>query len=132
MLYKLLAVVALVSAKPIDGIVTPAIKADDAGSAAKVDYFVPHFGMDHDIADSLAHTAELEKVHGKWTPTEKGPGDKPYTVPNFGMDVDMINAKESIASSQSTLGISWDPIQDLTTGLWAVPQPIDNKSYSYN
>tara|TARA_B110001450_G_C17302468_1_gene352067 strand:+ start:94 stop:492 length:399 start_codon:yes stop_codon:yes gene_type:complete len=131
MLYKLLAVVALVSAKPIDGIVTPAIKADDSGAAAKTGYTVPNFGMDSDIKDSLAHTADLEKVHGKWTPTKKEKGDGPYTVPNFGMDVDMIDAKQSIASTQSALGINWEPMQD-KNGVWQVPQPIDNRSYSYS
>ena len=131
MLYKLAAVIALASSTRIDGIMTPKLKGDSSDGPAKVGYTVPNFGVDFDIKDSLAHTAELEKVHGKWTPTKKDKGDGPYTVPNFGMDRDMIDASESIASTQSTLGIQWDPIQD-ENGVWKVPQPIDNRSYSYS
>ena len=116
MIYKLLAAVALASAKPIDGYITPALKGP-GGGPAKVDYTIPNFGMDFDIKDSLAHTAELEKVHGKWTPTKKGDGDKPYTVPNFGMDRDMLDSAASISSTQMQLGINWEPIQD-ANGVW--------------
>ena len=105
MLYKILAIAASASAIKVDGIFTPKLKASDAGAPAAVGYTVPNFGMDFDIKDSLAHTADLEKVHGKWTPTKKEAGDGPYTVPNFGMDHDMIDSAESIASTQSQLGI---------------------------
>ena len=109
---------------------TPALKAP-GGGPAKVDYSIPNFGMDFDIKDSLAHTAELEKVHGKWTPTKKGDGDAPYTVPNFGLDKDMLDASESISATQAQLGHTWEPTQD-KNGVWQVPQPIDNRSYSYS
>ena len=75
--------------------------------------------------------AELEKVHGKWTPTKKGDGDAPYTVPNFGLDRDMLDASESISATQAQLGHTWEPTQD-KNGVWQVPQPIDNRSYSYS
>ncbi len=33
-----------------------------------VDYAVPNFGVDHDIASTAAHTAKAEGTLGKWTP----------------------------------------------------------------
>ena len=54
-----------------------------------------------------------------------------YFIPNFGMDVDMINAKDSIASSEATLGQTWSPTQD-DNGYWNVPEAFSAQSYSYN
>jgi hypothetical protein len=31
------------------------------------DYFVPNFGIDRDITDSLSNLKKQEKKHGKWT-----------------------------------------------------------------
>ena len=61
------------------------------------------------------------------------PKDPPrnYFIPNFGMDADMINAKDSIASSEATLGQTWSPTQD-DNGYWNVPEAFSAQSYSYN
>ena len=46
--------------------------------------------------------------------------ERNYFVPNFGKDKDMIDAENSIASSEATLGKTWTPTQD-SNGYWNVP-----------
>jgi len=52
-----------------------------------------------------------------------------YYVPNFGLDADILVAQKNIADQEKKHG-KWSPKQD-DNGVWLVPQPIDNKSYSY-
>ena len=39
-----------------------------------VDYYVPDFGLDFDIQDSLDNTKELEHKYGKWQPSQDDNG----------------------------------------------------------
>jgi hypothetical protein len=59
-----------------------------------MDYFVPNFGVDHDIKDSLAHTGQSETNldhQWKFVPKEDRPKPHPvdYKVANFGVDEDV-------------------------------------------
>lgn len=77
----------------------------------KRDYFVPDFGVDHDIKTSLKNLDDQEKKHGPmnantwsavqldseisreplltWAPTWHGSYKINYKVPNFGQDEDI-------------------------------------------
>ena len=37
-----------------------------AGADNKKDYFVPNFGMDGDVKDSLSHLKQEQAIHGTW------------------------------------------------------------------
>jgi len=52
-------------------------------------------------------------------------------VPNLGLDRDIIDAGSSIQTTEKKLKTKWNPKQD-KDGMWVVPQPIDNSSYSYS
>ena len=52
-------------------------------------------------------------------------------MPNFGADNDIANIKEAIGQTENKLDYKWNPVQDLATKEWIVPQPIDSSSYSY-
>ena len=97
-------------------------------------YFVPDFGVDHDIKFTKEHTAAAEARLGHVMQASfKKPAPPPqdYFVPNFGKDVDMINSENSIASSEATLGTTWTPVAD-ANGYFDVPQAFAAESYSYN
>jgi len=99
-------------------------------------YFVPNFGVDHDISDTHNSLSLMENKmgHWNWPPPGAHPNGGPdhpqdYFVPHFGEDQDVINTKASIKQQESIHG-AWKPEQD-EDGFWVVPTPIDNKSYSY-
>jgi len=52
-------------------------------------------------------------------------------VPNFGADNDIANIKEAIGQTENKLDYKWNPVQDLATKEWIVPQPIDSSAYAY-
>ena len=59
-----------------------------------VDYKVPNFGVDADIASSLEHLKNAEAKYGKMKKIsyKKQPLPyKVYTVPNFGVDPDILS-----------------------------------------
>lgn len=90
------------------------------------DYFVPHFGQDHDIKESLSSTAKAEQKLGEWkNANAPPPADPPrdYFVPNFGADKDIkdslahtdaaekkLGHKMSYMQSQADLHLESDPI----------------------
>ena len=85
----------------------------------KVDYFVPNFGVDHDIKTTQAHIAETEKnLKHKFTATFKKPKGHPvdYFVPNFGLDHDILASKKHMADLEKKHG-KWTPKQD-ANGVW--------------
>jgi len=54
-----------------------------------MNYFVPNFGVDKDIKNTLGHISAAEKrLNHKWTPDlkKKTPLPMNYFVPNFGLD----------------------------------------------
>ena len=61
---------------------------------------------------------------------EKEEHDKDYFVPHFGVDPDILATQESEVQASNTLNHDWTPTQD-KNGYWNVPQPFDNKSYTY-
>ena len=79
-----------------------------------VDYFVPHFGKDIDIAASLKNTKDEEKRQKHVINFMNEPipvnsiGDQPhpinYKVPNFGPDIDIAYTKQNIANAESQIG----------------------------
>merc|ERR1719375_1966720 len=61
------------------------------------DYFVPHFGEDHDISSTKKNVADAEKKYSHVLDTS-GPPDPPprdYFVPHFGEDTDIKLTKKS-------------------------------------
>jgi len=95
-----------------------------------MDYFVPNFGVDKEMAASQQHLDDLEKKYGKWDLKKSEKIDRDYKVPNFGMDHDIADSLASEKTTSAELGTAWEPTQD-ANGVWLVPQPFDNKSYSY-
>ena len=95
-----------------------------------MDYFVPNFGEDKEMIAQAQHLKEAEAKYGKWDLKESKEIKRDYTVPNFGVDHDVADSLASETSTSAQLGINWTPTQD-ANGVWLVPQPIDNKSYSY-
>ena len=86
-----------------EGLFTPKMRAPEGEIAIShpVDYFVPNFGVDNDIKETIKHTSDLESKFGVWTPKKSAPADKDYKVPNLGMDVDIIASQESLESEES-------------------------------
>lgn len=62
-------------------------------------YFVPNFGVDHDIKSVLDETSLAEKKFGAWkvTPKKERPAPHPvdYFVPSFGQDPEITQAIEN-------------------------------------
>jgi len=79
-----------------------------------MNYFVPNFGVDHDIKTSHESLdwAEQELNH-KWVfngyPDKKDEPPKNYFVPNFGQDEEIAWTQKNIADASSSLGHDWQP-----------------------
>lgn len=97
-----------------------------------MDYFVPNFGTDQEtVKDNQSSLAVAEKqLNHKLVIPKKEEHDKDYFVPHFGVDPDILATQESEVQASKTLNHSWEPTQD-KNGYWNVPQPFDNKSYTY-
>jgi hypothetical protein len=64
-----------------------------------LNYFVPNFGKDQDIKDSLSNTGNAEKrLKHVMQASFKAPKGHPvdYFVPNFGVDHDILTAQKNI------------------------------------
>lgn len=101
-----------------------------------VDYFVPDFGLSHEIryTDNNIKNAESQfnrtlSVSFDQTKNKENPRD--YVVPDFGVDQDIIDAQADIGWAQTDLGHTWTPTQD-KNGYWNVPEAAAADSYSYN
>jgi hypothetical protein len=71
-----------------------------------INYFVPNFGLDHNIKASLANTANAEeRLKHKFTATFEKPKGHPmnYKVPNFGVDHDIKTTQANIAETEKDL-----------------------------
>jgi hypothetical protein len=100
-----------------------------------MNYFVPNFGRDHLInqTDGSLEWAQKNLKH-TWVPVLKkdlpdGP-PKDYKVANFGVDQDVKDTLAHVAAEETRLKHKWTPKQD-ENGVWIVPEPINNKAYSY-
>jgi len=101
------------------------------------DYFVPDFGVDHDIAYTennikMAETAIGHEMIADFG-FDKSTVDTPrnYFVPDFGLDEDIAGVVSSLDWSQKDLSHVWTPTQD-DNGYWNVPEAASADSYSYN
>ena len=83
-----------------------------------MDYFVPNFGLDHDIISTQSHIKGQEaRLKHTWTPKLKKDLPKPhptgYFVPNFGLDNDMKDSLSNLKNTESKYG-KWDiPKEDV-------------------
>ena len=103
----------------------------EKGDGHPVDYTVPNFGTDKEAISDANNLAEAEKNLGAWDyKPAKVAWSLDYKVPNFGVDFDIADSLESEKSTSSQLNLKWEPTQDVN-GVWIVPQPFDNRSYSY-
>jgi len=75
-----------------------------------IDYVVPNFGVDSEIADHDSNLKKTETLLGrKFNPKLKeDPHPTDYKVPNFGVDQDIKDATSNIANAESGLG-AWNP-----------------------
>jgi len=96
-----------------------------------MNYFVPHFGRDHDMTGTDVSLDWAEKSLGhKWNWVKPGKKeDSDFRVPDFGLDEDIVGTQSNIAHQEKLHG-PWTPKQD-DNGVWIVPAAADNKSYSY-
>ena len=71
-----------------------------------VDYFVPHFGEDHDIKSTKKHIRDAEARFGHILDTSDPPADPPrnYFVPNFGVDSDIKASLKNLDDQEKKLG----------------------------
>jgi len=99
-----------------------------------MDYFVPNFGVDHDIKDSfqgLKISEEQLKHNWDFKFIEKPKWEAGFKVPDFGVDEEIKYAQEGLKWSENELGTKWTPTQD-KNGYWNVPEAASGDSYSYN
>ena len=71
------------------------------------DYFVPNFGADWDVKNSIgsAHQAEVQLGHN-WDVLAPKPADpdRNYFVPNFGIDHDIVDSLKHLNEGESKFG----------------------------
>lgn len=101
-----------------------------------VDYFVPDFGMSHEIAytQNNIRNAEAELGHElntNWKQDKNALNPRNYFVPDFGLDEDIIGVNDGLAWAQKDLSHVWTPTQD-KNGYWNVPEAAAADSYTYN
>jgi hypothetical protein len=75
-----------------------------------MDYTVPNFGADSEMADFKSNLEKTEALLGKkFNPSKKeDPHPVDYKVPNFGVDQDIKDATSNISSAESDHGV-WTP-----------------------
>jgi len=78
-----------------------------------MDYFVPNFGVDGNIASTFESLAVAEKItghHWQWVDPKDRPKPPPvdYKVPNFGEDADIKMTQEEITAAEKKLNHKWN------------------------
>ena len=85
---------------------------DEGKTPYPVDYAVPDFGVDPDIADTQASLAAAESSlhHTTWAPSFKPPEGfkKDYPVPNLGIDHDVLNTATSLKVAEKITDHKWN------------------------
>jgi hypothetical protein len=81
-------------------------------NAYPVDYFVPNFGLDKDVRDTLSNLKITEKRMKRkmgYVPKKQRPKSHPkdYFVPNFGLDKDIKDSLSNMLKAEARLG-KWD------------------------
>ena len=69
-----------------------------------MNYFVPNFGQDWDIKETLKHAGTAEGKYGKFIGAKSTPPPRDYFVPNFGEDSDVKSTKSHTAAAEARLG----------------------------
>jgi len=69
-----------------------------------VNYFVPHFGEDHDVKLTKKNVADAEGKYAHTLDTSAPPADPPrnYFVPHFGEDSDIKSTMKNIADAEKS------------------------------
>ena len=70
----------------------------------KIDYFVPNFGMDHEIKMNQKNLKDSEEQYGhKFSASFKAPKGHPvdYKVPNFGLDKEIVMNQQNLKDSEA-------------------------------
>ena len=68
-----------------------------------------------------------------WVPQEKSkpaPPFEDFRIPDFGLEKDVVDTLAHSMQAEADIGHTWTPTQD-ENGVWQVPKPIDNASYTY-
>merc|ERR1712086_215154 len=83
------------------------------GSGHPTNYFVPHFGEDHDIKNTKASYTKEEQRQGHFWSVSDPPADPPrnYFVPNFGVDQDVKDSLQHLGDQEAKHG-SWNLPKD--------------------
>ena len=92
------------------------------------DYFVPNFGVDHDIANTHVHREAAEKALGHvmtYTPKKLRPKSPPrdYFVPHFGQDEDIKVSIKNLNDNEAKYG-KWDLPKEEDLQLEASREPL--------
>jgi len=77
------------------------------------DYFVPHFGEDHEISNTKENLNLAEDMlKHKWNPVLTPPPPPPtnYFVPQFGRDSDIVDTLASVRGEETRQSHDWDPV----------------------
>ena len=69
-----------------------------------MNYFVPHFGQDHDIKETLKHASMAEAKFGSFVGAKAPSHPTDYFVPSFGEDSDIKYTKSNLAHAEGRLG----------------------------
>jgi len=73
------------------------------------DYFVPHFGEDHEITATKKNIKDAETRLGHILDTSPPPDDPPrdYFVPHFGIDNDIVDSVNNLHAQEAKFG-NWN------------------------
>ena len=80
------------------------------GEGFPINYAVPNFGQDHDVAHTLNSVAASEKALGhkpNWTAEPAAPHPQDYFVPSFGADPEIAASQASLAQAEKSIGNKW-------------------------
>ena len=96
-----------------NGYITTHYKGEDDNKPPTdypINYEVPNFGQDTDVATTLRNAGDAEKELGHFWDAAKKPA-KPhptdYFVPNFGQDEDVKNVNQSLNAAEKQVGAKW-------------------------
>ena len=74
-----------------------------------IDYFVPNFGPDHDIAATQKNIASSEKrlkkkMNASFDANKNDVNPRGYFVPNFGLDGDILSSLSNLKKTEKKFG----------------------------
>lgn len=72
-----------------------------------MDYFVPNFGMDSDIIDSMGNMDKAESALGREIPVPKKEAKKALAQVDLGVDADIQRVQRSLKEAEQETGLTW-------------------------